>query len=87
MMDPATLQAMAWEWGATTDHSDGPRNTTVRLQINGQSGPLEFVRRHPNGGFMLYSHATIWTTWETTFDEEDMFASEEYLAPPNAQSY
>ena len=52
----------------------------VQLLFNGGAGPQENVIRHPkNGGWILYSGATIWTSFEYSIDEPDLYATEKFL--------
>ena len=78
VVDPLAMENMKWQLDV-----DGVRQA-VRIVVGGQPGPLERVFRHPkNGGWILYSSATIWTSWETTADGNycnDSYAAEEYVS-------
>jgi hypothetical protein len=72
MMDDDSMQNMTWSLVQS--------GTGCHLKINEQNGPVERIVRHSsNGGWIMYSGATIWTSWETFNYEDDWEVSEENL--------
>lgn len=78
MMDVSQMNDMSWHFEERTD------NTYLQLFISGQRGPQEVVARHPvNWGWILFSNATVWTSWPHLHKDMDPFVGNDQTVQVN----
>mmetsp|Transcript_54892 Transcript_54892/g.108943 ORF Transcript_54892/g.108943 Transcript_54892/m.108943 type:complete len:372 (-) Transcript_54892:255-1370(-) len=70
---PQTPNSLEWR----LEHGGG----LIRLMISSRDGPCEVVSRHPETwGFILFSQATVWTSWPMPPKEQhDLFLDDSNL--------